>query len=44
VYLTTTRAARGPGHAGDSRVIETERATARVSWYRAAPPTWKRGF
>lgn len=44
VYLTTARAARGPGYAGDTRVIETDRATARVSWYRAAPPTWKRGF
>jgi len=44
VYLTTARAAAGPGHAGDSRVIETDRATARVSWYRAAPPAWKRGF
>ena len=44
VYLTTARAAAGPGHAGDTRVIETDRATARVSWYRAAPPNWKRGF
>jgi prepilin-type N-terminal cleavage/methylation domain-containing protein len=44
IYLTTARAARDPTHAGDTRVIEIERATARVSWYRAAPPSWRRGF
>jgi prepilin-type N-terminal cleavage/methylation domain-containing protein len=44
VYLTTPRAVSGPGHAGDARVIVIDRATARVSWYRASPPTWQRGF
>ena len=44
IYLTTERAARDSTHAGDTRVIEIERATARVSWYRAASPGWQRGF
>ena len=44
IYLTTARAAAGLGHAGDTRVIETDRATARISWYRASPPIWQRGF
>ena len=44
VYLTTPRAMTGPGYAGDTRVIVIDRATARVSWYRASPPTWQRGF
>jgi hypothetical protein len=44
IYFTTQRAAAGPGHEGDTRAIETDRATARVSWYRASPPTWQRGF
>lgn len=44
VYLTTPRAAGDPRYAGDTRAIVIDRATARVSWYRAAPPTWQRGF
>ena len=29
----------------DTRAIEVERSTGRVSWYRFGPPsTWKRGF
>jgi prepilin-type N-terminal cleavage/methylation domain-containing protein len=41
VYLTSRRA----GHPEDTRAIEVERSTGRVSWYRFGPPsTWKRGF
>ena len=44
VYLTTPRAAADSRYAGDTRVIVIDRATARVSWYRASPPSWQRGF
>lgn len=44
VYLTTPRAVSDPRYAGDTRVIVIDRATARVSWYRASPPDWQRGF
>jgi len=41
IYLTSQRA----GHPEDTRAIEVERSTGRVSWYRFGPPsTWKRGF
>jgi prepilin-type N-terminal cleavage/methylation domain-containing protein len=41
VYLTSRRA----GRPEDTRAIEVERSTGRVSWYRFGPPsTWKRGF
>jgi prepilin-type N-terminal cleavage/methylation domain-containing protein len=41
VYLTSRRA----GHPEDTRAIEVERSTGRVSWYRFSPPSsWKRGF
>lgn len=41
VYLTSQRA----GHPEDTRAIEVERSTGRVSWYKFSPPsTWKRGF
>jgi prepilin-type N-terminal cleavage/methylation domain-containing protein len=43
-YLTTPRATTAPGHGGDTRAIVIDRATARVSWYRASPPAWQRGF
>ena len=41
LYLTSLRA----NHPEDTRAIEVERSTGRVSWYRFGPPsTWKRGF
>ncbi len=41
VYLTSQRT----GHPEDTRAIEVERSTGRVSWYRFSPPSsWKRGF
>jgi hypothetical protein len=41
IYLTSQRA----GHPEDTRAIEVERSTGRVSWYKFGPPsTWKRGF
>lgn len=44
IYLTTPRAVSDPSRAGDTRVIVIDRATARVSWFRASPPNWQRGF
>ena len=44
LYLTTPRALSDPRYAGDTRVIVIDRATARVSWFRASPPSWQRGF
>jgi prepilin-type N-terminal cleavage/methylation domain-containing protein len=41
LYLTSRRA----NHPEDTRAIEVERSTGRVSWYRFSPPSsWKRGF
>lgn len=41
VYLTSQRANRPE----DTRAIEIERSTGRVSWYRFRPPSsWRRGF
>jgi len=41
LYLTSTRA----NHPEDTRALEVERSTGRVSWYRFQPPSsWKRGF
>ena len=41
LYLSSRRA----GHPEDTRAIEVERSTGRVSWYRFSPPSsWKRGF
>lgn len=41
LYLTSRRA----NHPEDTRAIEVERSTGRVSWYRFRPPSsWKRGF
>ena len=44
IYLTTPRAQAGSGYATDTRVIQIDRATARVEWFRASPPNWVRGF
>jgi hypothetical protein len=41
VYITSQRT----GHPEDTRALEVERSTGRVSWYRFQPPSsWKRGF
>jgi hypothetical protein len=41
VYITSLRT----GHPEDTRALEIERSTGRVSWYRFQPPSsWKRGF
>jgi prepilin-type N-terminal cleavage/methylation domain-containing protein len=41
VYITSLRT----GHPEDTRALEIERSTGRVSWYRFRPPnSWKRGF
>jgi prepilin-type N-terminal cleavage/methylation domain-containing protein len=41
LYLTSRRT----NHPEDTRAIEIERSTGRVSWYRFQPPSsWKRGF
>lgn len=43
-YMVSVRAINAPGHADDARMIEIERATGRVSWYRYDGSAWKRGF
>jgi prepilin-type N-terminal cleavage/methylation domain-containing protein len=41
LYITSMRT----GHPEDTRALEVERSTGRVSWYRFQPPSsWKRGF
>jgi hypothetical protein len=40
IYVTSGR----PGHPEDTRALEVERSTGRVSWYRYGPPSWRRGF
>lgn len=41
IYITSLRT----GHPEDTRALEIERSTGRVSWYRFRPPnSWKRGF
>lgn len=44
LYLTSQRAINTGGHPEDTRLIEIERATGRVSWWRYLPPAWKREF
>jgi prepilin-type N-terminal cleavage/methylation domain-containing protein len=44
IYLTTRRAVNSGAHPEDTRVIEIERATGRVSWWRFLPPNWRREF
>ena len=44
VYITSLRAAAGTGYPGDTRLIQTARASARVSFWRASPPNWVRSF
>jgi prepilin-type N-terminal cleavage/methylation domain-containing protein len=44
-YLTSKRALLNPGHESDTRAVEVERGTGRVSWYRyTGRGTWVRGF
>lgn len=44
VYLTSRRAINTGGHPEDTRLIEIERATGRVSWWRYLPPSWRQEF
>ncbi len=44
VYLTSQRARDHNVHPDDARVIEVERATGRVGWYRYLGSTWQRRF
>jgi len=44
IYITSLRAAAGTGYPGDTRLIQTARASARVSFWRASPPNWVRSF
>lgn len=43
-YMVSMRAINSGGHPDDARMIEIERATGRVSWYKYDGSTWKRGF
>ena len=44
VYITSLRGAAGTGYPGDGRLIQTARASARVSFWRSSPPNWVRSF
>ena len=44
IYLTSVRATRSSEFRNDTRVIEVERSTGRVSWFRWLDGSWKRGF
>lgn len=44
LYLTSTRSAQGDRYAKDTRALEVDRATGRVSWFYFEPPDWKQGF
>ncbi len=43
-YLTSVREANNGGHPRDTRAIEVDRATGRISWFRYGSQGWKRGF
>lgn len=43
-YLTSSRAEGQTGYANDTRAIEVERATGRVTWYQFESPSWKKAF
>ncbi len=44
VYLTSRRAVNTGAHPDDTRLLEVERATGRVSWWRYLAGSWKREF
>lgn len=44
LYLTSTRSAQGERYAKDTRALEVDRATGRISWFYFHPPDWKQGF
>ena len=44
VYLTSVRATRSASYNSDTRLVEVERATGRVTWYRYVSANWNRGF
>jgi len=43
-YLTTQEAVNTGGRLADTRALEIERSTGRVSWYRYTGTAWERGF
>ncbi len=44
LYLTSQRAINTGAHPDDSRLLEIERATGRVSWWRYLDGSWRREF
>lgn len=42
-YLTSVRATRATNYARDTRAVEVDRATGRVTWYYFDPPAWESG-
>lgn len=44
VYLTSVRATKSSSYNSDTRLVEVERATGRVMWYRFVSSNWNRGF
>jgi hypothetical protein len=44
IYLTSQRAINTGGHPEDTRLLEIERATGRVSWWRYLASSWKQEF
>jgi hypothetical protein len=44
VYMTSRRALNTGAHPEDTRLLEIERATGRVSWHRYTGSAWEREF
>ena len=44
VYLTSRRAINTGAHPDDTRLIEIERGTGRVSWWKYLPSGWRQEF
>jgi prepilin-type N-terminal cleavage/methylation domain-containing protein len=44
VYLTSRRALNTGAHPEDTRLLEIERATGRISWHRYSGTAWEREF
>ena len=43
-YITSDRAMEGSEYAKDTRAVQVDRATGRISWFYYEPPEWKQGF
>ena len=43
IYVTSDRWIRGDKYAGDTRSLDIDRATGRISWYYYDPPQWEQG-